>query len=139
MNAPIPSFSTPSPDGRSTALMPALFTVVIVGGGAAGITVAAELRRHRSNITIAILDPAETHSYQPGWTLVGAGIFTAAQTQRRESTLIPPGVTWIKQAVAAFQPEANTVELTDGLQVGYQQLVVCPGLQLDWGKIEGLT
>ena len=139
MNAPIPSFSTPSPDGRSTALMPALFTVVIVGGGAAGITVAAELRRHRSNITIAILDPAETHSYQPGWTLVGAGIFTAAQTQRRESTLIPPGVTWIKQAVAAFQPEANTVELTDGSQVGYQQLVVCPGLQLDWGKIEGLT
>ena len=138
MNAPVSHTIIPFPSDPSHAPGEKTFTVVIVGGGAAGITVAAELRRHRSDIAVAIIDPTETHSYQPGWTLVGAGVFTAVQTQRRESTLIPSGVTWIQQAVATFHPEANAVELTDRSRIGYRQLVVCPGLQLDWEKIEGL-
>lgn len=114
------------------------FDVVIVGGGAAGITVAAELKRHRNNLGIAIIEPSETHAYQPGWTLVGAGVFRREQTIRREETLIPKGVTWIKGAVASFAPDANTVSLQDGAAISYRFLVVCPGLQLDWAKIEGL-
>lgn len=114
------------------------YTVLIVGGGAAGITVAAELRRHRPTLSVAIVDPSETHSYQPGWTLVGGGVFTLAQTQRREEGLIPPGVTWTKHAAAAFHPDENAVELADGRRIGYQMLVVCPGLQLDWDKVQGL-
>jgi sulfide:quinone oxidoreductase len=114
------------------------FSIVIVGGGAAGITVAAELRRHRKNLSIAIIEPSETHAYQPGWTLVGAGVFSLRQTLRREGSLIPKGVTWIKGAVATFLPDANLVALQDGEVISYQLLVVCPGLQLDWGKVDGL-
>jgi sulfide:quinone oxidoreductase len=114
------------------------FSVVIVGGGTAGITVAAELRRHRPDLKVAIVEPADIHSYQPGWTLVGAGVFTAAQTQRREESLIPQGVTWVTQKAQDFSPEENIVTLADGKRLSYQQLVVCPGLQLDWGKVEGL-
>jgi sulfide:quinone oxidoreductase len=137
MNAPFKSeVLSSNATGRPTAER--RFTVVIVGGGAAGITVAAELRRHRPKASVAILDPSETHSYQPGWTLVGAGVFTPEQTQRREETLIPSGVTWIRQAVAQFHPDNNAVELADGSRVGYDQLVVCPGLQLDWSKVQGL-
>ncbi len=137
MNAPFkPDNFGPTPSSRPAAER--RFTVVVVGGGAAGITVAAELRRHRPKASIAIVDPSETHSYQPGWTLVGAGVFTAQQTQRREETLIPSGVTWIRQAVTLFHPDVDAVELADGSRVGYDQLVVCPGLQLDWGKIQGL-
>lgn len=135
MNNPVPPTPNSFPNAKPGEKT---FAVVIVGGGAAGITVAAELRRHRPGISVAIVDPSETHSYQPGWTLVGAGVFTPAQTQRRESTLIPAGVTWIKLAVTIFHPEENAVELADGSRIRYQQLVVCPGLQLDWGKIEGL-
>ena len=126
-------------DDASHAGMPELdASVVIVGGGAAGITVAAELRRHRPGLTVMLIDPAATHAYQPGWTLVGAGVFTLRQTVRRERDLIPQGVTWVREAVAAFHPEANQVQLADGRQVGYRFLVVCPGLQLDWDRIEGL-
>ena len=118
------------PDGSAS--------VLIVGGGAAGITVAAELRRHRPGLSVSLVEPSETHSYQPGWTLVGAGVFRLAQTTRREETLIPKGVTWIKGAVEAFHPDDNQVELTDGRWIAYRHLVVCPGLQLDWSKVEGL-
>ncbi len=115
------------------------FSVVIVGGGAAGITVAAQLLKRRRDLRIAVIEPSETHSYQPGWTLVGAGVFTRAETERREASVMPKGVTWLKQAAKLFHPELNWVELADGSVVGYDHLVVCPGLQLDWGKIEGLA
>ena len=114
------------------------FDIVIVGGGAAGITVAAEMRRHRKSLSIAIVEPSDTHAYQPGWTLVGAGVFSMKQTQRREEMLIPEGVTWVQVRAESFEPEQNAVILADGRRLTYGSLVVCPGLQLDWDKIEGL-
>lgn len=113
--------------------------IVIVGGGAAGITVAAELKRHDGRLDIAIVEPSELHSYQPGWTLVGAGVFTRQQTAREERSLIPSGVTWIKASVSAFDPEQNIVRLSDGRSVGYDYLVACPGLKIDWDAIAGLN
>jgi sulfide:quinone oxidoreductase len=113
--------------------------IVIVGGGASGITVAAELKRHDPGLDIAIVEPSELHWYQPGWTLVGAGVFRRTQTERREEKLIPKGVTWIKAAAAGFHPEENVIWLSDGRQVRYNFLVACPGLKIDWDAIEGLT
>jgi sulfide:quinone oxidoreductase len=125
-----PNAKAASPDLKAT--------VVIVGGGAAGITVAAELRRHRPDLDVTLIDPSTTHSYQPGWTLVGAGVFSLAQTMRKEEGLIPKGVTWLRTAVTAFDPDGRQIQLADGRRVGYRMLVVCPGLQLDWDKVEGL-
>ena len=80
--------------------------VLIIGGGAAGITVAAELRRHDHHdaVTVAIVEPSEAHYYQPAFTLVGAGAYDLAKTRKPERTLIPEGVTWIKDAAMAFAP-----------------------------------
>ncbi len=112
--------------------------VVVVGGGAAGIATAASILKRRSSIDIAIIDPAETHAYQPGWTMVGGGVFEAESTIRPEKSVIPKGATWIKQAAAGFQPENNQVTLSDGSIVGYDALVVAPGIRLAWEKIDGL-
>lgn len=114
-------------------------TVVIVGAGAAGIATAASLLARDPKLDIAIIDPAETHYYQPGWTLVGAGVFTAERTVRQMARLIPKGVRWIKAAVASFEPDRDAVMLEGGRVVCYQQLVVCPGLKLDWEAIPGLA
>lgn len=114
------------------------FTVVIVGGGAAGISVAARLRRRHSDLSIAVIDPSATHAYQPAWTLVGAGVMTSAQTLRQEGGLIPRNVTWLRDGVQSFQPDAQTVTLCNGQVVAYQRLVVCPGIQLDWERVKGL-
>ncbi|MFN4128970.1 MAG: TIGR01244 family sulfur transferase [Paracoccaceae bacterium] len=117
----------------------ATYDIVVVGGGAAGIAVASSLLSRDAGLNIAIVDPADVHYYQPGWTLVGAGVFEPQETARTMASLIPKGVHWIKAAVAAFEPKTNSIIL-DGCRVlGYKRLVVAPGLKLDWGKIEGLA
>lgn len=112
--------------------------IVIVGGGTAGISVAARLSRALQRPDIAILEPSEKHYYQPLWTLVGGGAATKESTVRDEAGLIPDGATWIREAAAAFEPERNVVVTASGRRIGYDYLVVAPGIQLDWAKIEGL-
>ncbi len=114
------------------------FQVAIVGAGAGGISVAASLKSRQPDLDIAVIDPADVHYYQPGWTMVGGGIFDAQTTAKTMGSLIPKGVHWIKAAVAAFEPESNAVVLDGCRVVKYDRLVVCPGLKLDWGKVEGL-
>jgi sulfide:quinone oxidoreductase len=113
-------------------------TIAIVGGGNAGISIAAQLLRKDSSLDIAIIDGAKKHYYQPAWTLVGGGEFNIKDTERDESTVIPEGATWIQQMVKEFQPETNTLSLADGTKLGYDYLVVAPGIQLNWGDIKGL-
>ena len=116
----------------------ASFDIVIVGAGAAGIAVAASLHSRQSSLSIALIDPADVHYYQPGWTMVGGGIFKASQTAKTMGTLIPRGVKWIKAAVAALEPDKNTVILEGCRVIKYDRLIVCPGLKLDWDQIDGL-
>lgn len=113
--------------------------IVVIGGGAGGIAVASSILRRAADVDIAIIEPADVHYYQPGWTMVGAGLFTPEETRRRMQDVMPPGVTWIRGAVSTFQPDANTVTLEDGSVVGYTKLVVAPGLKLDWDGVEGLV
>jgi len=113
-------------------------TVVIVGAGAAGIAVAASLLAREPGLDIALVDPSRTHYYQPGWTMVGGGVFDVVTTARRMADCVPPTVRWIQEAVSAFEPEQNQVVLASGRRVRYERLVVCPGLKLNWQGIEGL-
>ena len=112
--------------------------ILIVGGGAAGITAAAQLKKARPNLDVAILEPSQDHYYQPGWTLVGGGVFSMDETHRREVDLIPSGVHWIREAAAGFDPEHNTVRTSGGQQLSYDVLIVATGLKLCWDRIEGL-
>ena len=69
--------------------------IVIVGGGTAGITVAARLRNADPSLDIATIEPSEKHYYQPMWTLIGGGMFKPEESGRDEASLIPYGVKWI--------------------------------------------
>ncbi|HXS06319.1 MAG TPA: FAD/NAD(P)-binding oxidoreductase [Rhizomicrobium sp.] len=114
--------------------------ILIVGGGAAGITVAASLKRQGVKAAdIAIIEPSETHYYQPAFTLVGAGAYDLARTRRSTDSLLPSGIARIKAAASKFDPERKTVELSSGETVGYDYLVVCTGIKLDLGKVAGLA
>lgn len=112
--------------------------IVIVGGGSGGITVAARLLRADRTLGVTVIEPSEKHYYQPAWTLVGAGTFDKAKTERPEASLIPRGAEWLRDSVAEFQPEQNRLTTSSGQSVEYDALVVAAGLQIDWGKIKGL-
>lgn len=108
--------------------------VVIVGGGTAGLSVAARLK----GFDVTIIEPSEKHYYQPLWTLVGGGIVSKEVTERAEKDYIPSGANWIKEKVTEFLPDENTVVTDSGKKISYDYLVVAAGIQLDWAKVKGL-
>ncbi|MFK3844775.1 bifunctional protein tyrosine phosphatase family protein/NAD(P)/FAD-dependent oxidoreductase [Stenotrophomonas sp. PS02297] len=114
------------------------FDVVVIGGGAAGLATMASLLKRRANLRICVVDAADQHAYQPGWTMVGAGVFNLDETLRPMASLIPDCVTWKRTAAAEFDCERNEVSLQNGECVGYRVLVVAPGLTLDWDGVPGL-
>lgn len=114
------------------------YQVLIVGGGTAGITTAARLRRRNRRLTMAVVEPSAKHYYQPLWTLVGAGVFPKEQSERDESAFIPPDTDWIRESIVEFRPDENCVLTDAGGTVRYDQLVVALGIQSDWNKIRGL-
>ncbi len=114
------------------------YQVIIVGGGNAGISVAAQLKRKNPQIEIAVIEPSEKHYYQPAWSLVGGGVFDINDTVRTEASVMPAGVIWLKDAVATFQPEQNMLTTKKGEQYMYSFLIVCPGIQLNWDPVKGL-
>lgn len=116
-----------------------IYDFVIVGGGSAGIATAASILKRNRDVSLAIIEPNEDHYYQPGWTMVGAGVFDREFTHRHEAQLIPQGADWIKASASGFLPEKNQVQLCDGSVVSYRVLIACPGIKLDWDAISGLT
>lgn len=113
--------------------------IVIVGGGSAGITVAAQLKKKLSESDIAIVEPAEVHYYQPMWTFNGAGVFKKEKSKKLMEEVMPKHVAWIKDSVVSFHPEINSIETAGGRMISYDYLVVAPGIQIDWDKVEGLA
>lgn len=111
--------------------------IVIVGAGTAGLTVAARLRRAGED-DIAIIDPSTTHWYQPLWTLVGGGLAPVGASSRPMADLMPRGTTWIRAAAESIDADGRVVHTTAG-EVGYDRLVLAPGIQLDWDRVPGMS
>lgn len=112
--------------------------IVIVGGGAAGVAVASSLLKRRKDLDIAIVEPKDKHYYQPGWTMVGGGIFDFDFTVRTEQSCIPKRAKWINKAASSFDPEKNAVVLEDGERIEYDYLIAAPGIKLNFAAIPGL-
>jgi len=113
------------------------YKILVIGGGTAGIMVASQLRK-KDVKSIAIIEPSETHYYQPAWTLVGAGTYDYKKTARPMESLIPKGVSWIKDFVENVSPNKNEITTKNGNKYSYDYLVVSPGLIYDFSLVEGL-
>ncbi|SJX61277.1 related to sulfide:quinone oxidoreductase, mitochondrial precursor [Sporisorium reilianum f. sp. reilianum] len=114
--------------------------VVIIGGGSAGMAVSHQLVRSGgfAQDDIAIVDPSEWHHYQPGWTLVGGGLKDKRDLRRPLASLLDPKLKHYASAVDTFAPEHNQITLANGNTIAYDQLVVVPGLSINYDAIKGL-
>ncbi|AEO67599.1 uncharacterized protein THITE_2116481 [Thermothielavioides terrestris NRRL 8126] len=114
--------------------------VVVVGGGSAGLAISHQLLRSGrfAQDDIAIVDPAEWHHYQPGWTLVGGGLKDKEQLRRPLASLVDPKLKLYSEPVSSFSPDDNSVLLGNGSTLTYDQLVVVPGIKVDLNSIKGL-
>jgi len=114
------------------------YQVLIIGGGTAGIMTAAQLLKQKKSNSIAIIEPADTHYYQPAWTLVGAGTYDYDKTAKPMASVMPKGVKWIKDKATGFDADKNTVKTATNGDITYDYLVVAPGLAYDFSLVPGL-
>ncbi|MFC6299855.1 pyridine nucleotide-disulfide oxidoreductase [Pseudomonas sp. CCM 7893] len=113
--------------------------IVVIGGGSAGIGLLASLLKRDPHLNITLIEPNDTHYYQPAWTLVGGGAYDVKKTARPMADVLPDGVTWVQASVAELLPDEQTLVLDSGQRVTWKNLIVCPGLRLAWEKIDGLA
>ena len=114
------------------------YNVVVIGAGTGGIMTAAQIKNQKRDASIAIVDPAETHYYQPAWTLVGAGAYDYNKTGRPMSSVIPKGCDWVKDAVTTIDADNSKVNTANSGELSYDVLVAAPGIQIDVDGIPGL-
>lgn len=113
--------------------------IVIIGAGAGGTALANRLVQRLEGAQITVIDPRRTHLYQPGLSLVAAGLKPASYVESDTAGWLPNGVTWMAERVAAVDAEAKTVSTENGETLPYDWLVVAPGLVLDHDAIEGFS
>lgn len=113
--------------------------IVIIGGGAAGLSMAARLMNWLDEPDVTLIDPSELQYYQPGFTLIASGVYKPEGVYKKQEACIPSGVKWIKDSVAAVDPVKNEIRTQTNGVVAYDFLVLTPGLQINWNLVEGMT
>ena len=114
--------------------------LLIIGAGTAGTMVANRLRRmlDSEDWKITIVDPVETHYYQPGFLFIPFGMYSKNDVVKPKRDFIPVGVEMIKAAAELVEPEQNRVKLADGRILPYDFLVLATGTQIHPEETPGL-
>lgn len=112
--------------------------IVIVGGGAAGISIANRLNRALKNASITLVERKETHYYWPGLTMVATGAWNKSKVLDSNRSFIPSNITWVKEMAAEIDPDAKRVTTDAGRKIDYDYLVVANGVEYHYDAIEGM-
>jgi len=112
--------------------------IVIIGGGTGGIMTAAQFLK-KGNTKVTVVEPADTHFYQPAWTLVGANTYNYNKTHKPMQDVMPKGVNWVKEFVSVVDPKNNNLTLSSGKKLPYDYLVVSPGIKIATDLVDGLS
>ena len=124
---------------QARAMVQTKARIVILGSGAAGTGLVNRLVQRLEGAQITLIDGRKQHWYQPGFTLIAAGLKPANYSVSGTGDWLPSGVTWVQDYAAAIDPAAQRVTTVGGEQVDYDYLIVATGLSLDWASVEGFS
>jgi len=111
--------------------------VVVAGGGFAGAGCALELRRLNPDIEVALIDPDERYVTCPMSNEAVIGLRDMHSLTLTRAGLRRAGVRYIHDRIAAVDPGKRRLRLRGGGVVGYDKLVMAPGIRFLWGTPEG--
>lgn len=112
--------------------------ILVIGGGNGGLSVAGRLRRAGID-DVAVVEPNATHYYKPLFSHVAGGTARASEATRPQPDVMPHGVEWIRDSVTHVDAAAHEVRLESGGTIGYDHLILSPGMMQDWDGIPGLA
>lgn len=126
--------------GCATRAIPARARVVVVGGGYGGATAAKYVRLlsdHR--IDVVLIEPNAAFVSCPLSNLVLGGSKQLADITTPYTALARKhGVTVVQDRAQAIDTARKVVTLAGGASIGYDKLVVSPGVELLYDSIQGL-
>ena len=126
--------------GCATTVIPARAKVVVVGGGYGGATAAKYVRWLSDyKIDVVLIEPQEAFVSCPISNLVLSGVKQMADITTPYSALASRhGVRVVRDIAKSIDTRAKTVTLGGGNTIGYDKLIVSPGIDLQYDSIEGL-
>jgi sulfide:quinone oxidoreductase len=115
---------------------PRAHDVLVLGGGNAGLSLAGRVRRDGCR-DVAVVEPKDVHRYRPLLSYVASGMATLDDLSRPQDDVVPDGVRRYPSPVVSVDAERSVVRLADGTELGYGDLAVCPGSEVDWDAVPG--
>jgi len=104
--------------------------LLVLGAGTAGTMVVNKLRHRlaRADWQITVVEPSDTHYYQPGYLFLPFGIYGPEQVVKPTAPLITDGVDLVRGEVDRVAADQNRVLLSDGRSLSYDYLVIATGV-----------
>jgi sulfide dehydrogenase [flavocytochrome c] flavoprotein chain len=126
------SLTLPSPlIAQSTA------RIIVIGGGFGGASCARALRRIDAKLQITLIEPNRIFTACPFSNEVIAGLRDIEAQQFSYDKIAAEGVTVIAQSAEKIDPQAHVVTLADGKSLGYDRLVLAPGIDFRFDALPG--
>jgi sulfide dehydrogenase [flavocytochrome c] flavoprotein subunit len=131
--------------GASAALLPmpaiaqAAPRVVVIGGGFAGTSVARTLKQLDPRIAVTLIEANRTFTACPFSNGVIAGLRDLSAQEFGYVNVSASGITVAITTATAVDPQAKTVAIGGDARLGYDRLVVAPGIDIRWNALPGYT
>ena len=122
------------------AAVPARAQVVVIGGGFGGATAARYVRLlSQQRIEVVMIEPQPRFVSCPGSNLVLGGTRTLDDlTLSYDALTARHGVRWVRDEATTIDTGRRQVTLASGAAIGYDKLVLSPGIELMFDEVEGL-
>ena len=113
--------------------------VVVVGAGFGGATCAKYLRQWGPHIDVTLIEPNDTFVSCPISNWVIGGLRNMNDITHSYGTLPRHGIRMVKDTVVAIDPAKRIVQTRGGSRIGYDRLVLAPGIEILTGTVKGFN